>query len=815
MGNEEPHYAIAMPGADIGQVADPTEKTCENCQAAKGLLGVVNTASQFFAKVGLCSLGGRGIYDCYDNIVTSLNADGVLTSGYSRGEDEFGLVLKPEGVGKCSHGGMLDPSTGVVGIGGINKDSDNIMFSPHWYLHDKANALAEAATLYFLQQLRSEVGDEDFAIYLNLRSITTLAIVVDMSAYMEPQLALIKRRIGEIVKQYETGNSPATVTKFILVPFDHNGVHYTFSTGRSSEYLKNVSRLEVNKPNSSQPSQSSVLTFAAIGSALELCKSRTNIFVFTSAPPKDPELFHWILATAQSQLISIFFLGDLTLPTQGRGSAKSPTAFYFDLALFTSGHVLTLGSDEISRYQLTAILSTYKSGDIVALARLERVEVTQRSLWIQVDSSITSLAVFVRSDSATPRLEIRYGGTLMSYEALLNTTTTTIGILKYPKVGSYNVTISSSIPGWSVEIAAFSNLDVSFDLYFSDNNYPHPGLEPIQGNPVVGANLTANIRVSQAVVPKSVRLLSIHGELLNQLELTFDENQNVYQTPVVVPDRPFYAEVRGVEFQRLSSRLFTPTFLSLQPLDDTFFLTPGENLSLTFNLTNFAPSQSQVQLSATDTLSYIRGFSPQSVSLSELEATEGQIDFFVPKNSQIDVAASLAMLAHVDMPDGSVNYNYFEAIVAIDVYPPKCKIQNSTLAKRCTQPEALQNCSSYDWSALIRFSDKKTPLENFTLSHVNGRFEFSSSHNDVKGLLNTEVFTVLSGDCCVLNATLTVANAAGRLTSCTVTRNRQIVTERQKFRIGGLTPGAIAGIAIAVIAVIVIVAMAKSKCFWC
>lgn len=72
-------------------------------------------------------------YDCQNNILPEINQQQILTSGYAANDlSENNEVLeKPTNVQKCSHGSVLDASSHIPAIGGINKDSYSLIFSPH------------------------------------------------------------------------------------------------------------------------------------------------------------------------------------------------------------------------------------------------------------------------------------------------------------------------------------------------------------------------------------------------------------------------------------------------------------------------------------------------------------------------------------------------------------------------------------------------------------------------------------------------------------------------------------------------------------
>lgn len=57
----------------------------------------------------------------------------MLTSGYSVNQhnEDNQPIPKPTDVEKCSHGSIMDTSSHIPAIGGINKDTTNLIFSPH------------------------------------------------------------------------------------------------------------------------------------------------------------------------------------------------------------------------------------------------------------------------------------------------------------------------------------------------------------------------------------------------------------------------------------------------------------------------------------------------------------------------------------------------------------------------------------------------------------------------------------------------------------------------------------------------------------
>jgi hypothetical protein len=112
LGNTVPN-ANLWNNRSIGTVAGPREATCDIVDAGK--------------------------------LITT-----KLTSGYYGGEDR-----SPQIAGKCRHGGPTDFS---AGFGGMNKDFNTTLLSPHAQFHAAAADLARKASLQFLSDIAFMVG---------------------------------------------------------------------------------------------------------------------------------------------------------------------------------------------------------------------------------------------------------------------------------------------------------------------------------------------------------------------------------------------------------------------------------------------------------------------------------------------------------------------------------------------------------------------------------------------------------------------------------------------------------------------------------
>ena len=143
MGNTDINDLIGV-NETVGSVAAPDQATCSNDGCTKiEKKCVIQINSIIFRYDFLCfqSLWQETTlrhcplvyYDCQNNILPEINSQRLLTSGYLLDQryENNDTLSKPMNVEKCSHGSILDSSTNIPAIGGINKDAHSLLFSPH------------------------------------------------------------------------------------------------------------------------------------------------------------------------------------------------------------------------------------------------------------------------------------------------------------------------------------------------------------------------------------------------------------------------------------------------------------------------------------------------------------------------------------------------------------------------------------------------------------------------------------------------------------------------------------------------------------
>ena len=226
VGTIRPYSVLGEPNKMIENIADLTNP-CSDCPK-------VGFFSRTFYKVRLNELNifsfgqiieSTSVYECNNNLDSSLKAQKLLTSGYSNGGKDMDnkVIIKPNG--KCSHGGIIDGTSDQPAKGGINKDSVHRELAPHHKYHGTAAAVARRHTHKFLLSIRNDMqNDRLFSEFLGLKVKVTTPTVIDTALKTSDDLAEIQEMISRVsadMQQY----IPDMTIQYILVPLNDTGKH--------------------------------------------------------------------------------------------------------------------------------------------------------------------------------------------------------------------------------------------------------------------------------------------------------------------------------------------------------------------------------------------------------------------------------------------------------------------------------------------------------------------------------------------------------------------------------------------------------------
>ena len=168
------------------------------------------------------------LYECDENLHSSLKSQKLLTSGYSHGgkDTDDNIIVKPNG--KCSHGGIIDGSQDQPAKGGINKDSIHPELASHYRYHEEAANVAQQHSYEFLLSMRNDVNNDQLfgkLLGIEVEAIaTSFAAVIDTTLKNSQDLAEIQAMSFQAsgnIQQY----MPDMAVKYILVPLNDTGKH--------------------------------------------------------------------------------------------------------------------------------------------------------------------------------------------------------------------------------------------------------------------------------------------------------------------------------------------------------------------------------------------------------------------------------------------------------------------------------------------------------------------------------------------------------------------------------------------------------------
>ena len=223
MSNPSPNLALGVRGRSVGNTASPTRPTCSNCNR----IGTVPIAKLF----GLLPfIGSDALYNCQDNVESTVLAEGVLTTGYTDGgrDSQNRRISKPNG--KCSHGGIIDETQDSPATGGINKDSTHAELASHYYLHGRAATTAQEHSRVMFSMIRDDVNDDELfggflGVELEVNRVVSLAVVVDTTITQETndEIVALVSQAGIDVQQYINTFENDLQVRYILVPVSDTG----------------------------------------------------------------------------------------------------------------------------------------------------------------------------------------------------------------------------------------------------------------------------------------------------------------------------------------------------------------------------------------------------------------------------------------------------------------------------------------------------------------------------------------------------------------------------------------------------------------
>ncbi|XP_035687499.1 von Willebrand factor A domain-containing protein 7-like [Branchiostoma floridae] len=783
MGNTGPNLNLAVPGADIGPVAGPQMETCVDC--SKSFLW----------------------YTCEGNIIDSVNEQGLLTSGYYGGQTDMdgNDVPKPENV-KCSHGGRLDGTQDTAPKGGINKDSEFSILSPHSRYHYQAAQLAVQASRNFLNMIRQAKGDAQFANFLNLNTGSTLCFVIDTTGSMADDIAASKQRAYEIIDSRV--GSPTEPSNYVLVPFNDPDFGPALVTNEADMFKQEIDQLRALGGGDNPE-----FSLSAIRLALVESLPASTVFVFTDAPAKDAELRDTVVSLANQKNIKITFLisGSITrrrrsVPRSKREVGNRDTYIY--IAQATGGQVLEIAKDEV--FQTTRLVDLVVTSAEVNLLTMQSVQPSVRAHTVPVDSSMSDLVVQVTAVGATlqvfnpagEQLEIGGPDAPVTIEIQLNKVL--VVRIRDVTAGEWRISVTSSVT-YDLRVSAQSTVDFAYSFVKMVTDTDHFGVKEIEGRPVAGEEATIRVNLigsdpAQVSDVTALSLVALDGRVLQTLPLQENEPLTEYfATSSSLPDVPFRCRLEGKDsgsstFQRLITSVVETSTSRLQGSVDPVIsrLLPGGTVDVPFSLSN-SGQQGSFTIVASDDKGFVRRVTPSSVTLARDATTTVTVRLRAPADVAFGTTTTVTLTAQTSS-GRSYNFLVFRITVSPpdqDNVPPTCEVR--ALFGNCKGTDRA-SCSDRTFSVTTAYMD-----EGYGLQSINPR-TFATNYTwtveqFAPGLSDTTIIANYTATCCNPKVEFAVSDRVGNYEICTVD-----LTPPQ-----GLSGGAIAGIVIGVLLAVIII----------
>ncbi|XP_027023495.2 von Willebrand factor A domain-containing protein 7-like [Tachysurus fulvidraco] len=722
LGNREPFSNLIKPDTPISNIAD--SDTCRKCTSST----------------------------CTANILEEVIEKQKLTSGY------FGL-FKPKG--KCSHGGLFDPSSWFEG--GISKDTDS---SSHGYLHDVAASVATAATRELLEDIRAAIGDSEFLRLMGFSQTSVLCFVIDTTGSMSDDIDKVRRVTSSIIESKT--RTAAQPSEYILVPFNDPDYGPLTRTTDPDLFKKQLNALTASGGGDAPEMCLSGLRLALTGSP-----PQTEIFVFTDADAKDTYLTSTVKALIEkTKSVVTFMLTNGFAFRRHRRSITStqPNQVYHDLAQASGGQAIEVTKGTLD--QATSIIADISSSTLVTLFQAVRNPTKPEIFSVFVDSSVHNLTIYITGNSPVY--------TIVSPSGFSQNSTVLNGTLgRIRKVGNFHTVqpniadqtglwlfnISSTQP-YTIKVVGQSAVDFMFDFVELSQGL-HPSYSVLNSRP---ANNNVSLLVSMVggdiVRPTEVFLVEASNSIFN----TFGSLEEVASGQYLVtfnsiPAGAFTLRVVGQNsFSRSSDNIFqrqSPTQIQTSTVTITTqevgTMEPGKIFTLPYTVaTNSSGGSFNIRVSND------RNFKTQfntSITLKSGVSVNDTVTLTVPGNTPSGTDVTVTIEA--EAVDGS-DSNYAVLRIAViapitDFTPPVCEAVNAYA--NCTG-----NCSLSSWYLTANVTDgNRSSVQTVRILQGNGNLTTTTVLSDT-GVNVTMV--IYNASCCFVDLELVAVDEVGNVATC-------------------------------------------------
>ncbi|KAK4163298.1 hypothetical protein QBC43DRAFT_345232 [Cladorrhinum sp. PSN259] len=569
LGNSGANLDLQRDGNIASYTASFAERTCSEC-----------FVSRFDPT---CA-----IFNCDSNT----NGFTKLTSGYYHGEDTPASGEIPDH--KCHHGGYTDTKLGsAIGfIGGspnegINKDSLNCGWSPHWKLHSRAVAGAKEATKIFFDDIKAELDDER-ALRLLFGVGPTLAFAIDTTGSMSSVISATRSIAISIAEsRIGTAEEPGL---YIVSPFNDPGVGPLTVTSNLDQF-----KSAINSLFASGGGDCPELIMAGMIAAVSKMEKGSTLITFTDAAPLDASRQGELMAAATEKNIAIWIFKYNSNCDDGGRSAKLKVRadsvsdkVYAEVCAATGGQYLSGPVSEVRT--INDVLDSLITGDASPIIKVHEAIVTSAepiTFSVPADSYMSKLTCSF-SDLSGTGLKVSYttpaGSPLdTSAEGVTRTSLSSSEFIsiRNPAKGEYKATVSGSDGRFSLICSGTSDIDLTyFNFAKVAGRVGHTGWYPLKTPPPFNQKVGAVAEITGPFATATFTFRRPADEsLIQTAEMTAGSGEegfpraNSFFNILQLPEESFYVYVegkddKGVPYKRAVDSVTVPIFSDVKiPLE--------------------------------------------------------------------------------------------------------------------------------------------------------------------------------------------------------------------------------------------------------
>ena len=759
MGEKHAYRSLGEIDAFNGNVATINMSTCLNCQKP----------------CPTCS------YNCTNNIIPLLNEQKIFTSGYYFDETEDDQpVNKPTNVLKCSHGGIIDQTSDIPALGGINKDVKTTILSPHYYHQEKAADVAIESSYLFLKKLwhlteRKNDSTAHFGRFLELvLAQQSLIFVIDLTESMGDHLMKIQILLREIILNVtiEKVSMPA---EMIIVTFGEqidSMVIQPHIDGQIDRLLAFVNQLTVKGDVKG--------TMDAMMKSLFLSNDHCIAYVFTDQFDDNYDQHREVFVLVKRKHCTIH---SLSLNERHIDST---------IASKITGVQLNLQNDSLSTIP-SLITQTLNTNTVPILVVHHSTLSTSDWYSFYVDSSVEQIQFIVNikpngqhfQNVNLNSLFISPTGTFIEILLDFDSPTVKIGRITQPSIGLWQLRMNSStIHSFQIKLLTSIQFDHSFRSL--DTKSHHPGLYHIANEPIQGSRLHSVIRLRSPRASElnfyELSFLDSSNHLLRQYNL-IKQDDSTYRSQIEVPSVDFYIKIKGKNhrnelIERLYPHVISPRTLELDVTIDHSYFKPGEQGKVEFTLLNHHSSHLSIDLTVIQSLPIFDiTLNQRRFILSPKEKQTSSFKLTASNNSNwINSSSEISIITKSSLQFNAFNMHMLRAYIISPLNHTEVLSCNALFPTGRTPHEmchgSIESCASRSWDIHLNItSNIENAIHSIVFTYYDNQTVIQSNKETIQYTANehhqSNLQLLLSpNNCCKKYADIVVYDRYGNRANC-------------------------------------------------